>query len=289
MKGIKTWVVYARNWIQFVRWLVVALIIIAMARPQLLWHEEEIVAEAIDIMMVMDVSPSMLSRDFRPDRLTVAKEVASSFVSRRPHDQLGLVVFSGGAFTQCPLTNDRRILQAFINNLQVGRLPDGTAIGMGLATAVRHLDKGESKSKIVLLITDGENNAGDLGPLTAAAAAKALGVRVYTIGIGTDGLVQSPTYQNANGSFAFAARQMSFDTRLLEEMAAMTDGKFYRARSTADLNDIYDEVENLEKTKVKKTSVRRTSELFFWFLNATFCLLLLEMALRWGPLRVITV
>lgn len=289
MKGIKTWVVYARNWIQFVRWLVVALIIIAMARPQLLWHEEEIVAEAIDIMMVMDVSPSMLSRDFRPDRLTVAKEVASSFVSRRPHDQLGLVVFSGGAFTQCPLTNDRRILQAFINNLQVGRLPDGTAIGMGLATAVRHLDKGESKSKIVLLITDGENNAGDLGPLTAAAAAKALGVRVYTIGIGTDGLVQSPTYQNANGSFAFAARQMSFDTRLLEEMAAMTDGKFYRARSAADLNDIYDEVENLEKTKVKKTSVRRTSELFFWFLNATFCLLLLEMALRWGPLRVITV
>ncbi|MBP6812409.1 MAG: VWA domain-containing protein, partial [Saprospiraceae bacterium] len=140
MKGIKTWVVYARNWIQFIRWLVVALIIIAMARPQLLWHEEEIVAESIDIMLVMDVSPSMLSKDFRPDRLTVAKEVAASFVSRRPYDQLGLVVFSGGAFTQCPLTNDRRILQAFINNLQVGRLPDGTAIGMGLATAVRHLD-----------------------------------------------------------------------------------------------------------------------------------------------------
>ena len=289
MKGIKTWVVYARNWIQLVRWLVVALIIIAMARPQLLWHEEEIVAEAIDIMMVMDVSPSMLSKDFRPDRLTVAKEVASSFVGRRPHDQLGLVVFSGGAFTQCPLTNDRRILQAFINNLQVGRLPDGTAIGMGLATAVRHLDKGASKSKIVLLITDGENNAGGLGPLTAAAAAKALGVRVYTIGIGTDGLVQSPTYQNANGSFAFAARQMSFDTRLLEEMASMTNGKFYRASTAADLEEIYNEVENLEKTKVKKVSVRRTSELFFWFLNATFCLLLLEMALRWGPLRVITV
>ncbi|MFN0173332.1 MAG: VWA domain-containing protein [Saprospiraceae bacterium] len=289
MKGIKTWVVYARNWIQFIRWLVVALIIIAMARPQLLWHEEEIVAEAIDIMLVMDVSPSMLSKDFRPDRLTIAKEVASSFVSRRPYDQLGLVVFSGGAFTQCPLTNDRRILQAFINNLQVGRLPDGTAIGMGLATAVRHLDKRDSKSKIVLLITDGENNAGDLGPLTAATAAKALGVRVYTIGIGTDGLVQSPSYQNANGSFAFAPRQMTFDTRLLEEMASITDGKFYRARSVSDLEKIYDEIENLEKTKVVTTSVRRTSELFFWFLNTVFCLLLLEMALRWGPLRVITV
>ena len=147
MKGIKTWVVYARNWIQFLRWMVIALIVIAMARPQLLWHEEEIVAESIDIMLAMDLSPSMLSKDFIPDRLTVAKEVASSFVSRRPYDQLGLVVFSGGAFTQCPLTNDRRILQAFINNLQVGRLPDGTAIGMGLATAIRHLDKGDSKSR----------------------------------------------------------------------------------------------------------------------------------------------
>lgn len=289
MKGGKTWVVYFRNWIQFFRWAVLALIIIAMARPQLLWHEEEIEAEAIDIMLVMDVSPSMLSKDFRPDRLTVAKEVAASFVSRRPYDQLGLVVFSGGAFTQCPLTNDRRILQAFINNLQVGRLPDGTAIGMGLATAVRHLDKGESKSKIALLITDGENNAGDMGPLTAAAAAKALGVRVYTVGIGSDGLVMSPTYQNADGSFSFAARQMAFDTGLLEKMASMTNGKFYRARTAADLEEIYDEVENLEKTKVVKTAVRRTSELFFWFLNAAFCLLLLEMALRWGPLRVITV
>ena len=289
MKGVKTWVVYARNWIQYLRWIVIALIILAMARPQKLWHEETIEAEAIDIMMVMDVSPSMLSKDFRPDRLTVAKEVATSFVGRRPHDQLGLVVFSGGAFTQCPLTNDRRILQAFINNLQVGRLPDGTAIGMGLATAVRHLDKSESKSKIVLLITDGENNAGDLGPLTAAAAAKALGVRVYTFGIGSDGLVQSPTYQNANGSFAFAARQMTFDTRLLEEMASMTNGKFYRARTAADLEEIYNEVENLEKTKVVTKTVRRTSEMFFWFLNVVFCLLLLEMLLRWGPLRVITV
>ena len=289
MKGIKTWVVYARNWIQFIRWAVMILIITAMARPQLLWHEEEIVAESIDIMLVMDVSPSMLSKDFQPDRLSVAKEVAASFVGRRPYDQLGLVVFSGGAFTQCPLTNDRRILQAFINNLQVGRLPDGTAIGMGLATAVRHLDKSNSKSKIVLLITDGENNSGELGPLTAAAAAKALGVRVYTIGIGSDGLIQSPSHQNANGSFSFAPRQMNFDTRLLEEMASVANGKFYRARSAADLEKIYDEVENLEKTKVVKKAVRRTSELFFWFLNAAFCLLLLEMLLRWGPLRVITV
>lgn len=289
MKGVKTWVVYARNWIQYLRWLVLALIIVAMARPQLLWHEDEVEAEAIDIMLVMDVSASMLSKDFRPDRLTVAKEVAKSFVARRPYDQLGLVLFSGGAFTQCPLTNDRRILQAFIQNLQVGRLPDGTAIGMGLATAIRHLDKSKSSSKIILLVTDGENNAGDMGPLTAAAAAQALGVRIYTVGIGSEGLVLSPTYQNPNGSFSFAAREMTFDTRLLEQIAQMTRGKFYRARSAADLANIYNEVERLEKTKVVTRSVRKTSELFFWFLNAVFCLLLLEMSLRWGPLRVITV
>lgn len=289
MKGIKTWVVYARNWIQYLRWLVLVLVIIAMARPQLLWHEEEIVAESIDIMLVMDVSPSMLSKDFQPDRLTVAKEMAASLVSRRPYDQLGLVVFSGGAFTQCPLTRDRRILQAFIKNLQVGRLPDGTAIGMGLATAVRHLDKGESKSKVVLLLTDGEQNAGDLEPLQAAEIARALGVRVYTIGLGSDGVVSSPTYQQANGDFAFAPRQMVFDTRLLQQMAEATGGQFYRARMIADLEKIYGEIENLEKTKVVTKAVRRTSEQFFWFLNMALCLLFLEMLLRWGPLRVITV
>jgi Ca-activated chloride channel family protein len=289
MRGVKTWVVYARNWIQYIRWLVIVLVILAMARPQLLWHEEEIVAESVDIMLVMDVSPSMLSKDFQPDRLTVAKEMAVSFVSRRPHDQLGLVLFSGGAFTQCPLTNDRRILQAFINNLQVGRLPDGTSIGMGIATALRHLDRSKSKGKMVLLVTDGEQNAGDLGPLTAAAAAKALGIPVYTIGLGNDGMVLSPIQRGPLGTYSFATREMKLDTRLLEQVAAISGGKFYRAKTVADLDNIYDEVEGLEKTRVTQKSVKRTSELFFWFLNAAFCLLLLELSLRWGPLRVITV
>ncbi|MBL7809921.1 MAG: VWA domain-containing protein [Saprospiraceae bacterium] len=289
MRGVKTWVVYARNWIQYIRWVVIALVVVAMARPQLLWHEDEVVAESVDIMLVMDVSPSMLSKDFRPDRLTVAKEMAVSFVNRRPYDQLGLVLFSGGAFTQCPLTSDRRILQAFINNIQVGRLPDGTAIGMGIATALRHLDKSKSKGKMVLLITDGEHNAGDLGPLTAAAAAKALGIPVYAIGLGSDGLVLSPTQQGPLGTYSFATREMKFDTKFLEQLSELSGGKFYRAKTTADLADIYDEVENLEKTKVVKKSVKRTSEMFFWFLNAAFCLLLLELSLRWGPLRVITV
>ena len=289
MRGVKTWVVYARNWIQYIRWVVFALVVISMARPQLLWHEEEVVAESVDIMLVMDASPSMLSKDFLPDRLSVAKEMAVSFVSRRPHDQLGLVLFSGGAFTQCPLTSDRRILQAFINNIQVGRLPDGTATGMGIATALWHLDKSKSKGKMILLITDGEHNAGDLGPLTAAAAAKALGIPVYVVGLGSDGMVMSPVQQGPLGTYSFASREMTFNTKLLEQLATTSGGVFYRAKNIADLENIYDEVESLEKTKVTKKAVKRTSELFFWFLNAAFCLLLLELSLRWGPLRVITV
>ena len=289
MKGIKTWVVYARNWIQLLRWATLTVVIIAMARPQLRWQEETIEAEAIDIMLVMDLSPSMLSKDFQPDRLSIAKELASGFIKSRPYDQLGLVVFSGGAFTQCPLSNDRRILLAFVNNLQVGRLPDGSAIGMGIATAVQHLDKSESKSKIVLLLTDGENNAGDLEPLKAAAIAKALGVRIYPIGIGTDGMVLSPSFQNRDGTFAFATRQMSFDATLLKEIASISQGKYYRAQNTNDLDGIYKAIESLEKTKVKRVEINRTTELFFWFINAAFCLLILELLLRWGPLRVITV
>lgn len=289
MKGFKTWVVYARSWLQALRWIVLTLVIVAMARPQRLWHEEKIEAEAIDILLVMDVSPSMLTRDFSPDRLTVAKRMAIDFVSRRPYDRMGLVVFSGGAFTQCPLTNDRRILQAFINNLQVGRLKDGTAIGLGLATAVDHLKDSPSQSKVVILMTDGENNEGDLGPLQAAAIAKALNVRVYTVGIGSEGVVDSPSYQRSDGSFVFASRAMTFDTKLLQDIAQKTNGKFYRARTPDDLQGIYSEIEGLEKTKVTTSAMRRTSELFFWLLDAAFCLLLLEMVLRWGPLRVITV
>lgn len=288
MRGVKTWVVYARKWIQALRWIVLALLIVAMARPQKKWFEEKIEAEALDILLVMDISPSMLTRDFKPDRLTVAKQIANDFASRRQYDRLGLVVFSGGAFTQCPLTNDRRILQAFINNLQVGRLKDGSAVGMGIATAVNHLKDSAAKSKVVVLLTDGEQNAGEIGPVKAAALAKSLGVKVYTIGLGTEGTVMSPIYQNLDGSFAFAARTMTFDTKLLEEVARVTGGQFYRAQSPEDLKGIYTEIDRLEKTKITTTNVRRTLDFYFWLLDAAFCLLVLEMLLRWGPLRVIT-
>lgn len=289
MRGVKTWVVYARKWIQGLRWVVLALIIVAMARPQQSWYEQKIEAEAIDIMLVMDVSASMLSKDFIPDRLTVAKQVASDFVSRRKYDRLGLVVFSGGAFAQCPLTSDYRILQAFINNLQVGRLKDGTAIGMGLATAVNHLKDSQTKSKVVILLTDGENNAGSIGPVQAAEIAKALGIRVYSVGLGSDGTVLSPTSQNLDGSYNFTARTMLLNTALLEEVARITKGQFFRTKSPQDLEGVYTSIDQLEKTNVTTSAVRRTMELFFWFLDIAFCLLVLEILLRWGPLRVITV
>ena len=285
MRGVKTWVVYARKWIQGLRWIVLALIILAMARPQKKWYEEKIEAEAIDIMLVIDVSASMLSKDFSPDRLTIAKQVASDFVSHRRYDRLGLVVFSGGAFTQCPLTSDHRILQAFINNMQVGRLKDGTAIGMGLSTAVNHLKNSTSKSKVVILLTDGENNAGVVGPVQAAEIAKSLGIRVYTVGIGSEGVVMSPAQRNPDGSYIYAPRQMVFDTELLQQMASLTGGKFYRAYSEDDLEGIYAEIDQLEKTQIEVTTLQRSKDYFHWILGAAVVLLLLEMLGRWGLLR----
>lgn len=289
VRGVKTWVVYARNWLQAVRWVAAVLLILAMARPQLLWYEQQTEAEAMDILLVLDVSPSMLTKDLPPDRLTVAKKVATDFIARRPYDRIGLVAFSGGAFAQCPLTSDRRLLQGFIHNLQVGRLPDGTAIGMGIATALRHLKDSPSPGKIVILLTDGENNAGEIGPIRAAEMARALGVRVYAVGMGTDGTVLSPSRRRYDGRYDFAPRKMVFDPTLLQEVALLTEGKYYRAKSSADLQNIYAEIDRLEKAKITLNQVEQKTELFFWLLDAAFCLLVLEMFLRWGPLRVITV
>ncbi len=289
MAGAKTWVVYARNWLQWVRWIVMALLMVALARPQLLWYEEETDAQAIDIMLAVDVSASMLSKDFEPDRLSAVKEIATNFISKRKQDRIGLTIFSGTSFTQCPLTQDHRILTAFINNMQVGRLPDGTAIGSGLSTAVNHLKDSLSTTKVVILMTDGENNAGQILPLQSAAIAKALGVRAYVIGMGKDGPVESPTRRNMDGSYTFAMRPMSLDTNALSKMAAITGGKFFAAHNTAELQNIYAAIDELESSAIKVTSVPKTTELFFYFLSAAISLLAVELLLRWGPLRVITV
>ncbi len=284
-----TWRVRVRQWLPVLRWVALGLLALAMARPQRQWQEMKIQADAVDIVLALDISPSMLSRDFEPDRLQVAKRVAAAFVDKRPYDRLGLVAFSAEAFTQCPLTTDHKVVQQFLRDLQTGRLEDGTAIGMGLATAINRLKDSPSKSKVVILLTDGENNAGYISPQQAAEIAKTLGIRVYTIGIGTNGIVLSPTRRNPDGSYDYAPRRMEFDTDLLVEMASATGGKFYRAWSESELEGIYDEIDHLEKTKIDVTTVRRTSDLFHWLIGAAAVFLLLEALLRWTVLRSVTI
>ena len=283
------WRTQVRPRLPLLRWLALVLLIVAMARPQRHWQEEKVEADAVDIMLSLDISPSMLSKDFDPDRLAVAKRVAIDFVEKRPFDRLGLVAFSAEAFTQCPLTTDRHMVQKFIQGLQLGRLQDGTAIGLGLATAVNRLKDSDALSKVVILLTDGENNAGEeMRPMRAAEIAQALGIRVYTVGIGTDGIVLSPSQRNIDGSYAFAPRQMAFDTELLRQIAATTKGKFYRAYSESDLEGIYADIDQLEKTKVEITTVSRIQDWFQWFIAVAALLLLIETLLRWGMLRSVT-
>ncbi|MBX2890911.1 MAG: VWA domain-containing protein [Saprospiraceae bacterium] len=286
--GGTTWRTGAHRWLMPMRWAALGCLVVAMARPQKTWVQEKVKADAIDIVLTLDISPSMLSRDFEPDRLAVAKRVAIDFVEKRPHDRIGLVAFSAEAFTQCPLTTDRRVVQAFIRELQTGRLEDGTAIGMGLATAVNRLKDSPSRSKIVILLTDGENNAGYISPLQAAEIAQSLGVRVYTVGIGTEGIVMSPARRLPDNTYAYAPRYMTFDTELLRQIAQMTEGKYYRAYSEADLKDIYDEIDRLEKTKIEVSTVRRTTDYFHWLIGVAVVLLSLEILGRWWILRTVT-
>ncbi len=289
LKGVKTWVVYARVGIPYVRWLVLMLLAVAMARPQWLNFEEKEEVEARDIFVVLDVSHSMLSKDLLPDRISAAKELALKWISGRPHDRIGLVLFAGGAFTHCPLTLDHRLLQAFLANAQVGRLPEGTAIGMGVATALHHLGHGSSAAeKAILLLTDAENNGGDIGPLQAAEMARSLGTRIYAIGIGRDGVVESPARRRFDGGYDFARRKMTLDTALLQEMAVTTGGRFFRATDTAAVGSICREIDRLAAAKVQNRIIIHRTELFFWVLTLAFCLLVFEFLLRWGPLRVIT-
>ena len=284
----KTWRSRVRPRIQVLRWLALGLLILALARPQRKWQEGKVKADALDIVLAMDISPSMLSKDFEPDRLSVSKKMASDFVEKRPHDRIGLVAFSAEAFTQCPLTSDRKVVQTFIRELTVGRLEDGTAIGMGLATAINRLKDSPTRSKIVILLTDGENNAGYISPMQAAEIAVSLGVRVYTVGIGSEGIVMSPAQRNPNGTYLFAPRRMMFDTELLEQIADLTKAKFYRAYSEKDLEGIYAEIDRLEKTKIEITTVQRTTDYFEWLVCVAVVLLLLELLGKWSILRSIT-
>lgn len=254
--------------------------VIALARPQLNLNEEKVKAEGIDIMMALDLSSSMLSKDFNPDRLEVSKMVAKEFVEKRQYDRIGLVVFAGEAFTQCPLTVDHNILKDFLTSLKVGIVQDGTAIGMGLATAVNRLKDSDAKSKIIILLTDGVNNTGYINPITAAEIAKQYGIRVYTIGVGSMGSALSPVNRGIDGEYFFAMSRVEIDTELLKNIAEMTSGKYFRAIDRASLENIYAEIDLLEKTEIEVNVFKRYKDEYRWFLIMGLGLLLLHFGLR---------
>ena len=262
-------------------------LVIALARPQETLKEEEIKAEGIDIVLVMDLSSSMLAQDFKPDRLEVSKNVASEFVGKRQHDRMGLAVFAGEAFTQCPLTTDHAVVKEFLANLKCGILEDGTAIGMGLATAVNRLKDSEAKSKVVILLTDGDNNAGYVKPLTAAEIAREFDVKVYTIGVGSRGKALAPVSRRSDGKYIFGMATVQIDEALLQEIASMTGGRYYRAESAKKLELIYEEIDKLEKTEIEVTSIKRYSEEFYRFAFAGLLFLFFEIFLRYTLFRTI--
>ena len=255
-----------------------ALLVVALARPQDIEQNVRTNTEGIDIVLAIDVSASMLARDFRPDRITAAKEVAGSFVADRYGDRIGLVVFAAEAFTQSPLTTDQSTLQTLLARIRSGLIDDsGTAIGNGLATAINRLRESEAKSKVIILLTDGVNNRGEIAPQTAAEIAKAQGIRVYTIGVGTEGMAPYPAvdiYGTPTGGTVMA--KVEIDEKTLRSIAEQTGGQYFRATDKAKLKAIYDQINQLEKSKVEVTEHVTYHEQFLLWALAGLGLLVLE-------------
>ena len=287
LKGVASLRGYLQWLLPILRMLCLGALIIAMARPQEVFKEEDITADGIDILLVMDLSSSMLAQDFRPDRLEVSKRVAAEFVDKREYDRIGLAVFAGEAFTQCPLTTDHRVLKEFLANLQCGILEDGTAIGMGLATAINRLKDSDAKSKVVILLTDGDNNAGYIKPITAAEIGREYNVKVYTIGVGSRGKALAPVSRRSDGQYIFGLATVQIDEQLLERIAEMTGGKYFRATSAKALEKIYQDIDRLEKTKIETTTIKRESERFHPFALWGMLFLIFELLLRYTFLRSI--
>ncbi len=261
------------------RMLAVALFIVALARPQSGIREEEVTTEGIDIILALDISSSMLAEDFKPkNRLEVAKLVAEKFVRGRKNDRIGMVVFAGQSYTQCPLTLDYGVLLQFIRDVKIGLVEDGTAIGMAIANAVNRLRGSKAKSKVVILLTDGRNNAGELDPITAAQIARAMGVRIYTIGVGSRGTALYPIYDPIFGK-RYQRLPVEIDEDLLKKIAQITGGKYFRAVDKTSLEKIFEEIGKLEKTKIQVKEYTRYEELFPYFLGLALILFGLELVL----------
>jgi Ca-activated chloride channel family protein len=265
------------------RMLAIAMIIVAIARPRSSESFEKTDTEGIDIVLTLDVSTSMLARDFTPDRINAAKDIAIEFISQRPNDRMGIVVFAGESFTQCPLTTDRATLINLMKDIETGLIEDGTAIGNGLATAVARLKDSKAKSRVIILLTDGVNNRGEISPLTASEIAKTFGIRVYTIGVGAMGMAPYPVMT----PFGVDIQQVEvqIDEPLLQKIAEDTGGKYFRATDNTKLLEIYGEINKMEKNRVTVDSFPVYKELFMQYALIALYALLLEIIFRMFVIR----
>lgn len=254
------------------------LLIIAFSRPQsnIDWEESSI--EGIDIILSIDISGSMLAEDLKPNRLEASKNVALDFISKRINDRIGLVIFSGKSFTQCPLTTDHNVLANLFKDINSGMIEDGTAIGMGLATAVNRLKESKAISKVIILLTDGVNNQGVIAPLTAAEIAQEFGIRVYTIGVGSQGFAPYP-FQTPFG-IQYQDVEVKIDEKTLQDIATVTNGKYFRAESNRSLKQIYEDIDSLEKSKIEVTQFHKRKEEYVSFTMASFCILIISFILE---------
>jgi Ca-activated chloride channel family protein len=266
------------------RTLALALLIVAIARPQSSSSWQDVTTEGIDIVLCLDISGSMLAEDFKPNRLEASKKVAMNFMKGRPNDRVGLVIFSAESFTQCPLTTDHSILLNLFQDVKTGMLEDGTAIGLGLATSVQRLKDSEAVSKVVILLTDGDNNSGSIAPITAAEIAKEFGVRVYTIGVGTRGSAPFP-FTDPFGRTVYQDVEVRINEALLKEMAEMTEGEYFRATDNAALEAVYAEIDQMERSKIDVTEYRKRKEEFMPFAALALLLVLAEVLVRQSVLR----
>lgn len=286
MKGVgKSWKSYLRHLPMVLRLLALAAAVCVIARPQSTSSHRDEKTEGIDIVMAVDISGSMRAQDFKPNRLEAAKDVAIRFISGRETDNIGLVIFAGESFTQCPLTTDHAVLTNLFSDIQTGMLEDGTAIGSGLATAISRIKESKAKSKVIILLTDGENNRGSITPLKAAEIAQTFGVRVYTIGVGTNGTAPFPV-QTAFG-IQYQDMEVKIDENLLTQIADMTGGKYFRATNKSSLQSIYEEIDQLEKTIMDVREYTKRTEEYLPYALACALLLLLEMLLRNTILRTL--
>ena len=271
---------YLRHLIIVLRLAVLSILILVLMRPQSRSSYKDVKTEGIDIVIALDISSSMLAKDFKPNRLEAAEELAVKFIDSRPNDRIGLVIFSGESFTQCPLTSDHDVIKNLFSGIKLGMLADGTAIGNGLATSVQRIKDSKAKSKVVILLTDGVNNQGSVAPVTAAEIAKAFGIRVYTIGLGTMGKALSFAGIYPDGSYAYEYADVVIDEKTMTEIADMTGGKYFRATDNDKLKEVYKEIDRLEKTIFEEKNFTNKSEHFLPFAISAAILLLIEFLLK---------